>query len=183
VRLPFLSPLYLWLERWAHHPRATWALGASSFAESSFFPIPPDILLAPMCLARPQRAWFLATVTTVTSVVGGLFGYVIGAYFFHWISPSLEAWGYAQAFELAKEWFLEWGFWTIVLAGFVPIPYKVCTITAGAMGMPIAPFVIASVIGRGKRFYLVAAIMRWSGNRFWARLGRAASVNKKGTVL
>lgn len=136
-----------------------------SFAESSFFPIPPDVMLAPMCLAKPQRAWWFATITTVTSVAGGLFGYWIGAYFFDLIRPWLEASRYWPAFELAQAWFVEWGFWAVFVAGFSPIPYKAFTIAAGVLGMPLIPFAIASFIGRGGRFYLVAGLMRWGGER------------------
>ncbi|MBU6218064.1 MAG: YqaA family protein [Burkholderiales bacterium] len=163
--MTLFSQLYSRVMQWSRHPRAPWFLGGMSFAESSFFPIPPDVMLAPMCLAKPQRAWWFATITTVTSVAGGLFGYWIGAYFFDLIRPWLEASRYWPAFELAQAWFVEWGFWAVFVAGFSPIPYKAFTIAAGVLGMPLIPFTIASFIGRGGRFYLVAGLMRWGGER------------------
>jgi membrane protein YqaA with SNARE-associated domain len=159
------SALYLRVMQWSRHRRAPWILGTLSFAESSFFPIPPDVMLAPMSLARPDRAWWFATITTVTSVAGGLFGYWIGAVFFSAIEPWLLQSSYAGAFETAKVWFDEWGFWAVFIAGFSPIPYKAFTIAAGVMGMPLAPFAIASLVGRGGRFYLVAGLMKWGGQR------------------
>jgi membrane protein YqaA with SNARE-associated domain len=159
------SSLYLRVMGWSRHPKATWVLGVLSFVESSFFPIPPDVMLAPMSLAKPHRAWWYATVTTVASVLGGVFGYVIGVYFFDAIAPWLEASRYWESFQTAKTWFLDWGFWAVFIAGFSPIPYKVFTIAAGVMGMPILPFIAASLVGRGGRFYLVAGLMKWGGKR------------------
>lgn len=151
--------------RWVRHRHAPWYLGALSFAESSFFPIPPDVMLAPMSLAQPHRAWQFALLTTVTSVVGGLFGYLIGLFLFDLIEPFLHRGGYWNHYLAARAWFDEWGFWAIFLAGFSPIPYKAFTITAGVISMSVAPFILASIIGRGSRFFLVAALMRWGGPR------------------
>ena len=151
--------------RWSIHPRAPWYLGALSFAESSFFPIPPDIMLAPMALARPDHAWRYALLTTVTSVLGGVLGYVIGLFLFEQIQPFLIQWGYWGRYQQVGDWFTQWGFWAIFLAGFSPVPYKLFTIGAGAISMAFAPFVLASVIGRGARFFLVASLMRWGGAR------------------
>jgi membrane protein YqaA with SNARE-associated domain len=159
------SNLYRRVMAWSRHPRAVWILGGLSFAESSFFPIPPDVMLAPMSLAQPRRALWFATVTTVTSVLGGLFGYWIGALAFDAISPWLEQSRYWEAFVTAQDWFDHWGFWAVLIAGFSPIPYKVFTIAAGVAGMPLLPFVLASLVGRGGRFYLVALLMRWGGAR------------------
>lgn len=159
------SALYLRVMQWSRHPKAPWILGGLSFAESSFFPIPPDVMLAPMSLAQPKRAWWFATITTITSVAGGLFGYWIGATFFHAIEPWLASSSYWDAFQTARSWFDEWGFWAVFVAGFSPIPYKAFTIAAGVMGMPLMPFTAASLIGRGGRFYLVAALMRWGGQK------------------
>ncbi|MGD9889254.1 MAG: YqaA family protein [Halothiobacillaceae bacterium] len=155
---------------WSKHPRAPWFLGGLSFAESSFFPIPPDVLLAPMCIARPEKWWRLALLTTLMSVAGGLFGYVLGAMFFEMLTPWIERMGYAPKMEMAKQWFTEWGFWAVFLAGFSPIPYKAFTITAGAMGMPMIPFILASIFGRGGRFFLVAWLMAKFGASFESRL-------------
>ncbi|MDX1605785.1 MAG: VTT domain-containing protein [Candidatus Competibacterales bacterium] len=156
--------------RWVQHRHAPWYLGALSFAESSFFPIPPDVMLAPMSLARPQRAWHYALLTTVTSVLGGLLGYLIGLFLFELATPWLHSLGYWDSYLRAVAWFDVWGFWAIFLAGFSPIPYKIFTITAGAIAMAVPVFVLASFIGRGARFLLVAALMRWGGMRMEAML-------------
>ncbi len=159
------SALYGRVMHWAAHRHAEWYLAGLSFTESSFFPIPPDVMLAPMALARPERAWRLAALTTVASVLGGLFGYLIGHYAFTFIEPWIQRVGYTEAYQHAQEWFREWGFWAIFIAAFTPIPYKMFTIAAGVIAMPLLPFVIASLIGRGARFFLVAGIMQWGGAR------------------
>lgn len=157
--------LYDMMLRWAAHRRAPWFLGTVSFAESSFFPVPPDVMLAPMVLARPDRAWRLATLTTVTSVLGGLAGYAIGYFGLELLLPWLERFGYLPAYRDARQWFEIWGFWVVLIAGFSPIPYKVFTVAAGAMMLPLLPFTAASLVGRGGRFFLVAGIMAWGGPR------------------
>lgn len=151
--------------QWARHRHAPRYLACLSFAESSFFPIPPDVMLAPMSLANPSRAWWLAGLTTVASVLGGLLGYLIGLFAFDLVEPLLHSRGYYPKYEQAKAWFDEWGFWAVFLAGFSPIPYKVFTITAGVISMAVVPFIAASVIGRGARFFLVATLMAWGGER------------------
>jgi membrane protein YqaA with SNARE-associated domain len=161
----FFSRLYDRVLGWSRHRHAQWYLGGLSFAESSFFPIPPDVMLAPMALARPERAWHFALLTTAASVVGGVFGYLIGLFAFDMIEPLLHSAGYWQTYERAVAWFEQWGFWAIFLAGFSPIPYKVFTISSGVVGMAFFPFVIASAVGRGARFYLVAGLMRWGGEK------------------
>jgi membrane protein YqaA with SNARE-associated domain len=158
--------------RWARHPRAPWYLGGLSFAESSFFPIPPDVMLAPMSMAQPRRAAWFGTLTTFTSVAGGVFGYLIGMFAFELVAPWLESGRYAETFALAQQWFDEWGFYAIFAAGFSPIPYKIFTITAGVLSMAFLPFVLASFIGRGLRFYLVAFLMAWGGQAMESRLHR-----------
>lgn len=177
------SPLYARVMRWSRHPKAPWYLGILSFAESSFFPIPPDVMLAPMSLARPDRAWWYATLTTITSVAGGLFGYLIGALFFEAIRPWLETSSLWEPFQTAQVWFMEWGFWAVFIAGFSPIPYKAFTIAAGMLGMPLLPFALASFVGRGGRFYLVAGLMRWGGARMEALLERYVDRLGWATVL
>lgn len=157
---------------WSKHPRAPWYLGALSFAESSFFPIPPDVMLAPMVLAERQSAWRLALLTTITSVAGGLAGFAIGVFAIDWATPLLERFGYMPQLTRAQQWFTEWGFWAILAAGFSPIPYKIFTIAAGAMSMLLLPFTLASIVGRGARFYLVAALIFWGGERFERNLRR-----------
>ena len=169
--MTLFGPLYDWTLRCAAHRHAPWFLGGLSFAESSFFPIPPDVMLAPMVLARPERAWRLAAITTVASVLGGVAGYFIGVFALEAVAPLLADAGYIDAYETARSWFATWGFWVMVLAGFSPIPYKVFTIAAGAMVVPLIPFVIASALGRGVRFLLVALLVAWGGPRVepWVR--------------
>ena len=157
---------------WSAHPRAPVYLGVVSAAESSFFPIPPDVMLAPMCLARPERAVWYASLCTVTSVLGGLVGYLIGLLAFEAIEGWLMTSHYAPAFASAVEAFDRYGFWYILVAGFTPIPYKVFTISAGVVGMPALPFVAGSLAGRGGRFFLVALLLRMGGPNFAARLRR-----------
>ena len=161
---------------WSKHPKAPWYLGALSFAESSFFPIPPDVMLAPMVMARRDRAWFLAGLTTITSVLGGLAGFVIGVWFIEAITPWLIDLGYMDAYQRASDWFAEWGFWAVLAAGFSPIPYKVFTIAAGAAGMAVVPFALASLVGRASRFFLVAGLLYWGGERFETMLRRYVDI-------
>lgn len=163
------SALYRRVMIWSAYPRAPWYLGGLSFAESSFFPIPPDVMLAPMTLARP-RAWFrLATITTVASVAGGVLGWLIGYFAIGAAEPVIERAGYMDGYERASDWFSEWGFWAVLLAGFSPIPYKVFTVAAGAMGLNLPLFILGSLLGRGGRFYLVAALIAWGGPPMEAR--------------
>ena len=164
------TALYDRVLSWSKHPRAPALLGGLSFAESSFFPIPPDVMLAPMCLAQPARALWYATLTTVTSVAGGIMGYLVGRLAFSSVEGWLMASSYAPAFEQAVQAFEQYGFWAILLAGFSPIPYKVFTVSAGVVGMPIVPFVVGSVIGRGGRFFLVAGLLRLGGEDFAGKL-------------
>jgi len=159
-----LLACYDYILRLASHAKATYYLFLLSVAESSFFPIPPDVMLLPMCLAQPNRVWRLAGITTIGSVLGGVIGYAIGAYAFGFIEPVLADSGYMDSYLHAVRWFEEWGFWAIFVAGFSPIPYKVFTIAGGAMGMALLPFVVASFIGRGARFYLLALLIRFFGH-------------------
>lgn len=170
--MKLFSPLYRLAMTWSRHPRAPWYLGGLSFAESSFFPVPPDVMLAPMSLANPRRAMAFALLTTLTSVAGGLFGYAIGLFAIDAILPWLQESRYWPAYETAVAWFDEWGVWAVLIAGFSPIPYKVFTIAAGALSMALLPFTIASLVGRGLRFFLVAGLMAWGGERMEAMLQR-----------
>lgn len=147
------------------HRRAPAFLSVLSFTESSFFPIPPDVMLAPMCLAKPAKSLQYAALCTLFSVIGGMAGYLIGSLAFEWIEPWLMASSYAGAFNSAVAAFENWGFWYILLAGFTPIPYKVFTISAGVVGMPFLAFIGGSVVGRGGRFFLVAALIRLGGEK------------------
>ena len=166
------GPIYDWMIGAARHPHANWYLGAVSVAESSFFPLPPDLMLAPMTLSRPRDWAFLAALTTATSVVGGLFGYLIGYFLIDAALPLIEAWGYLPAYRTAVGWFEQYGFWAIFAAGFTPIPYKVFTISAGAAQMGLLPFALGSLVGRGCRFFLVAGLVRVVGPRIENQLRR-----------
>lgn len=155
-----LKGLYDWTMRLADHPRAIWALAIVSFVESSFFPIPPDILMIPLILAAPHRAWLIAGVAMVSSVLGGLFGYTIGALAFEQLGqPLLEALGKGDAVAEFNTRFNDFGFWAVLGAGITPFPYKVITIMSGWTGMPIATFVVSSILARGLRFFIVAALL------------------------
>ena len=179
--MALFSALYLRVMQWARHRHAPAILAGLSFAEASFFPIPPDVMLAPMALARPDKAWRYALLATVASAVGGIFGYLIGHFAFDLVEPALHSLGYWERYLQVKAWFGEWGFWAIFLAGFSPIPYKVFTIAAGVASMSFLPFVIASVIGRGGRFFLVAGVMRWGGEPMERALRRY--IDRIGWVL
>jgi membrane protein YqaA with SNARE-associated domain len=166
------GPLYERVLGWARHPHAERYLGALSFAESSFFPIPPDVMLAPMCLADRARAWRFATTTTVTSLLGGIAGYGIGYFLFEAVEPWLHEMGYWPAYLEGREWFAQYGVWAVFVAGFSPIPYKIFTITAGVAVLNFPGFVIASLVGRGARFFLVAGLIVWGGDKMEAMIPR-----------
>ncbi|MCF6250404.1 MAG: DedA family protein [Methylococcaceae bacterium] len=155
---------------WSRHRHAAKYLCALSFSESSFFPIPPDVMLAPMALARPEKAIRFAMLTTIFSVLGGVLGYGIGFFLFDSISPWLQGTHYWEKYLLAEKWFKDWGFWAIFVAGFSPIPYKVFTIAAGALQMFFLPFVLASMIGRGTRFFLIAMLLAAGGEKLESKL-------------
>ena len=161
--MKLFTSLYDKVIAWAKHPQAPVYLGGLSFAESSFFPIPPDVMLMPMVMAKPQRWWQLALLTTIMSVLGGMAGYLIGSLAYEWLQPHLLAWGYGARVAQVQDWFDRWGVWAILVAGFSPIPYKIFTISAGMASMPLIPFIFASIIGRGARFFLVSALLAWLG--------------------
>lgn len=149
--------LYHVVIRMAKGKRAPLYLSLLSFIESFILPFPPpDVMLAPMSLATPSKAMYFASLTLVASLAGGVVGYLIGAFLFEQAQPLIIDWGYQAAFETVAHWFNEWGFWAVLIAGFSPVPYKIFTISAGALGLSFIPFLIASLIGRGMRFYLVA---------------------------
>ncbi len=151
--------------RWSKHPHAEKYLAGLSFAESSFFPVPPDVMLVPMSLAQPEKAVRLALLTTLMSALGGMLGYGIGYFLFDSFSGWLQQSRYWESYLLAESWFKQWGVWAVFVAGFSPIPYKVFTIAAGVLQMPFLPFVLASVIGRGTRFFLLALLIRAGGEK------------------
>jgi len=155
-----MKRLYNWTMSMADHPYAMWVLVVVAFAESSFFPIPPDILMIPMIIARPSKAFFIAGVAMAASVVGGLLGYAIGALAFEQIGrPILEMLGKGDAALEFNARFNDLGFWPVLIAGLTPFPYKVITIMSGWTGMPLGTFIITSIIARGGRFFIVAGLL------------------------
>ena len=164
------APLYDRVLGWAGHPHAERYLAAMSFAESSFFPVPPDVMLAPMCLAERRRAWRFAALTTAASLLGGLMGYALGYFLFDSIEPWLRQSSYWDAYLRGRRWFDEWGIWAVFVAGFSPVPYKIFTISAGVAVLNLPGFIVASLIGRGARFFLVAALIVSGGESMAAGL-------------
>ena len=160
------GPIYDRVLQWSRHPHAERYLGAMSFAESSFFPIPVDVMLAPMCLAARDRWLRLATIATFFSVLGGIAGYGIGFALFDAIEPWLRESHYWGAYQTSRQWFDDYGVWIVFVAGFSPIPYKVFTIAAGVAVLSLPGFIIASLIGRAGRFFLVAGLVRAGGQKF-----------------
>ncbi|MEZ5839204.1 MAG: YqaA family protein [Hyphomicrobiales bacterium] len=159
-----LRRLYDWTMELAASRHAPHALAAISFAESSFFPIPPDTLLIPMVLAERRRAWWYALIATIASVIGGFAGYFIGAVLFEELArPLLDFYGYGGKFDSFAARYNEWGAWIVFIAGVTPFPYKVITIASGATGLPLPVFTVASVLARGLRFFLVAALLYFVG--------------------
>jgi len=159
-----LRRLYDWTMRLAAHAHARWALAAVAFAESSIFPIPPDVLLIPMVLAERARAWLFAAIATSASVLGGLAGYAIGLFLFDAVGkPVLDLYGYGEAFETFAGRYNEYGAWIVFIAGITPFPYKVITIASGVTGLSLPVFIAASVLARGLRFFVVAALLYWFG--------------------
>ncbi len=157
-----LRKLYDWVFSLARHRHASRSLAVVSFAESSFFPIPPDVMLAPMVLAKPERAYFYATVCTIASVLGGLLGYAIGMFLEPVGMAILSSLGKADTFEASKALFQEHGAWVILIKGLTPIPYKLITISAGIFQFSLILFIVLSVITRAGRFFLVAFVLkRW----------------------
>ena len=155
-----LRRLYDWTIAMSDHPRALWVLAAVSFVESSVFPIPPDVLMIPMILARPSRAWLIALVALVSSVIGGLLGYAIGALAYEQIGqPILEALGKGDSMAAFSTRFNNVGFWAVLTAGMTPFPYKVITIMSGWTAMPLGTFIATSILARGLRFFIVAALL------------------------
>lgn len=174
--LKIFSYLYGKTLHWSSHHHAHFYLAGVSFAESAFFPIPPDVMLISMGLAKPKRSWFYAFIATLFSVIGGLFGYLIGYFGMELIEPYILASSHAQAYQHILHWFEHGGVGITILAAFSPFPYKLFTITAGAMHMALLPFITGSLIGRGLRFFLVSGILYYTGARLEARLRRYIDV-------
>ncbi|WP_050931322.1 YqaA family protein [Aestuariivita boseongensis] len=155
-----IRKLYDWTISMADHPRALWVLAFVAFIESSVFPIPPDVLMIPMILAAPHRAWLIAAVALVSSVLGGMLGYAIGYFAYDSIGqPVLEALGKGDAIEAFNTRFNDFGFWAVLTAGVTPFPYKVITIMSGWTGMPLGTFIATSILARGLRFFIVAGLL------------------------
>lgn len=170
--MKLFGPMYERTLRWARHRNATWLLAFLSFIEAIFFPIPPEVMLAPMCLSQPRRAFWFATVSLASAMVGAVIGYYLGHYAWQAVQPLLGKLGMLESIEhgievvRAKSVESPWAvFWFLVLAGFSPIPMKVFTWASGIVGVPMLPFMLSMLIGRGKRLYLVAAAIRIGGER------------------
>jgi membrane protein YqaA with SNARE-associated domain len=175
--MKFFSAIYDWTLKWAEHKFAPRVLALLTFAESVFFPIPPDVLLAPMVLAKPEKAWRLASLTTISSIIGGAVGYLLGYLMFEpWIQPLVTELGYQTRLDTAIAWFNNWGVWVVFIAGFSPIPYKLFTVSAGFLQMAFLPFLLASAIGRGMRFFLVAGLIKWGGSTMEKKLRKWVDV-------
>ena len=163
--MKIFEPLYELVLGWSRHRHAERYLAAMSFAESSFFPIPVDVMLAPMCLADRAKAWRFAGIAAGFSVIGGLAGYAIGFWAFDIIEPWLVESRFRDDYEKSRVWLDQYGIWVIFIAGFSPLPYKVFTIAAGVAVMNLPVFILGSIIGRGARFFLVAGLIVWGGDR------------------
>ncbi|WP_066095640.1 YqaA family protein [Xanthomonas massiliensis] len=177
--MKIFGPLYEHAIRWARHPRAPWFLGGLSFAEAVVFPVPPEIMLAPMSLSQPRRALWFATISLAGSLAGALVGYTLGHFAYAAVQPLIEWLGWRQAIDGQVEHLRQvvaqspWkAFWLLVLAGFTPIPLKIFTWASGIVGVPVLPFLASMLVGRGKRVYLVAGAIRLGGERAEAALHR-----------
>lgn len=170
--MKLFGPLYQRALAWARHPKAPALLGGLSFAEAIVFPVVPEVMLAPMCLAQPKRGFRFATISVLFSLLGAVVGYLLGHYAYELVKPMLGALGWleridaevAQLREIAAH--SPWkAFWLLVLAGFMPIPLKIFTWASGVVGVPMLPFLAAMLVGRGKRVYLLALVIRLGGER------------------
>jgi membrane protein YqaA with SNARE-associated domain len=182
-----LRRLYDWCVNAAHKPHAMWIMGAVAFAESSFFPVPPDVMLVPMALAYPRRAYAMAAWCTAASVLGGMVGYAIGALLYDSVGGWLiQLYGYGDKVETFREAYARWGAWIILLKGLTPIPYKIVTITSGFAGYNFGLFVVFSIIARATRFFFLAFLLHRYGEQarhiiekrlgLWVTLGAAVVV-------
>jgi membrane protein YqaA with SNARE-associated domain len=171
VHRGMLRRIYDWCIDAAHKPYAMWIMGAVAFAESSFFPVPPDVMLIPMSLARPQRAWLYALVCTATSVLGGMLGYAIGALLYdslgHWL---ITLYGLSDKIDAFRASYAQWGAWIIIGKGLTPIPYKLVTIASGFAGYNVGLFILCSIIARGGRFFIVAILLNRYGDTIRAEI-------------
>lgn len=165
--------LYNWVLSWAHTPYGAWALFLVSFAESSFFPIPPDVLQIALSLSVPKKSFRYAAISSVASVIGGIFGYAIGLYFMEGVGYNIiKLYGLTDRYLYIQQLYRQYDAWAVGIAGFTPIPYKLFTISAGAFGIDLSVFVIASVVSRSARFFIVAALIYKYGERIRAFIDR-----------
>lgn len=163
--MKLFAPLYERMLRWSRHRHAPALLGVISFVEAIVFPIPPEVMLAPMSLAQPRRAYLFAAISLAGSLLGMFVGYAVGYFAIDLATPLLERLGYADQFDQIKQQAAENGFWLLLLAGFTPVPFKVFTLASGAVSMPLLPFFLGALIGRGKRVFLVAWAIRLGGQK------------------
>ncbi|MFT5502396.1 MAG: membrane protein YqaA with SNARE-associated domain [Gammaproteobacteria bacterium] len=176
------TSIYQKVIAYSQQKSAPYVLAGLSFFESFILPFPPpDVLLAPMSLAQPEKALKFAGITLAASILGGLTGYAIGAFLFETVEPFIIDWGYQTAFNRVMSWFEVWGFWAVLIAGFSPVPYKLFTLSAGLLGLALIPFLVASIIGRGARFYLVAWMLARFGPGVEAKL--LQSIEKIGWAI
>lgn len=168
---------------WSQHRYAAFWLSFVSFIEAIFFPIPPDVMLAPMSMSQPHKATRYAIYTTIASVLGGVIGYFIGLYAFDWVKDLIAQWGMQASFDKAMSWFEQWGVFIVFLAGFSPIPYKVFTICAGVMQMAFFPFAITAALSRFARFYLVAKLFAWGGEKYADKIRRSIELIGWATIV
>lgn len=168
--------------QWSKHRFAPFWLSFVSFIEAIFFPIPPDVMLIPMSMTEPKKATRFAIYATIASVLGGMIGYGIGHFAFHWVETYIHSWGMQANFEKAQSWFETWGVAVVFLAGFSPIPFKVFTICAGVMNMAFLPFVLTAAVSRFARFFLVARLSAWGGERYAGKIRRSIELIGWGTV-
>jgi membrane protein YqaA with SNARE-associated domain len=172
--MKIFQPMYDKALVWAAHKRAPWLLALLSFCEAIFFPVPPEFMLLPMCIAKPKSGFWYAAISLGGSVLGMFIGYAIGYYAMDAVLPLLEKLGYAEQFASVRETVANGSqaqaFWLLVLAGFTPVPFKIFTIASGAVGMPLLPFFFGALIGRGKRVFLVALAIRLGGEKAEAKL-------------
>ena len=175
--MQIFAPVYDAVIRFSRRKDAPYYLSVLSFVESFILPFPPpDVMLAPMSVAQPRKAMRFASITLFFSVLGGLVGYAIGAFLFDLAEPLIVDWGYQARFDTVMQWFAAWGFWAVLVAGFSPVPYKIFTIAAGVLNLALLPFLLASIIGRGARFFLLAWCLAKFGPSIEARLIRYIEV-------
>jgi membrane protein YqaA with SNARE-associated domain len=168
--MKIFQPLFDRAIVWARHPRAPWLLTLLSFVEAIFFPVAPELMLVPMCVAQPRKGFGYAGLSLLGSVLGMFVGYAVGYYALDWAMPYIEKMGYAGEFDRIKQEAADNGFWLLLIAGFTPVPFKIFTLASGAVGMPLLPFFAGATIGRGKRVFLVALAIRLGGEKAEATL-------------